>query len=524
VLLILGVRTTRDLEWPADPDLYRDIAQAQTIADGSLSADPFYRDETVWHNPLVPAIVAALAKPLGVPVHTAYVRLGAYLNLLGPILFFLWVARLAGPAGAAMATLGFVFYRDPWAPAWVTAAYSPWLFAMTSSQAFLYAGLLAYREALLAPTVVRFGITGLLLGLTFLAAAPPAFLLAGVVAVGGLWSVTQREGSSAPATPEGPRGRWTILRGHGLVALVALVVSLPLLASIVGRYGLIVHNTTPTSWEWAGFHDVSEFARVHAGWPLALAAVGAIAIARRFRSQRVDAVMLISITSTAAAFLVYRTLFTGAGLSIPQFVPSHYFVFYMKAVQWALVGVAFSGAFALLRSRLPPSVGGRRVEPTLVAGVAILVILAALPQYRGRGYLESARVFAEGEAGRVNLREAFGWIRANTAPSDVFLASPEVALQVVGPAGRKVVVVGAVFSNPYVDWTERDRSARWMWRALLEGDLATFRSLARTWHVSHLITWRQDQEWLDRLLGETAVPGLTLAFKSGGVRVFRLAP
>src|SRR5215813_11212760 len=49
VLLTLGVRTTRDLEWPADADLYRDIAQAQTIADGSLFGDPFYRDETVWH-------------------------------------------------------------------------------------------------------------------------------------------------------------------------------------------------------------------------------------------------------------------------------------------------------------------------------------------------------------------------------------------------------------------------------------------------------------------------------------------
>jgi len=55
------------------------------------------------------------------PVPTTYVRAGAYLNLLGPIAFYLWVARLAGTWGATVATFGFVFYRDTWAPAWVTA-------------------------------------------------------------------------------------------------------------------------------------------------------------------------------------------------------------------------------------------------------------------------------------------------------------------------------------------------------------------------------------------------------------------
>jgi hypothetical protein len=145
---VLGVRTTRDVRWPADPDLYRDIAQAQTIADGSLLDDPYYRRETIWHNPLAPLVVAGLSRLLGVPVPTTYVRAGAYLNPLGLIGFYLWVARMAGASGAAVATLGFVFYRDTWAPAWVAAAYSPWLFAMTSSQAPFYFGLLAYRGAL----------------------------------------------------------------------------------------------------------------------------------------------------------------------------------------------------------------------------------------------------------------------------------------------------------------------------------------------------------------------------------------
>jgi hypothetical protein len=31
---------------------------------------------------------------------------------------------MVGAVGATVATFGFVFYRDPWAPGWVTAAYS----------------------------------------------------------------------------------------------------------------------------------------------------------------------------------------------------------------------------------------------------------------------------------------------------------------------------------------------------------------------------------------------------------------
>jgi hypothetical protein len=64
---VVGLDATRGLAWPPDTDLYRDIAQAQTMADGALLADPFYRDETLWYNPLVPGLVAALAGLSGQP-------------------------------------------------------------------------------------------------------------------------------------------------------------------------------------------------------------------------------------------------------------------------------------------------------------------------------------------------------------------------------------------------------------------------------------------------------------------------
>ncbi len=117
----------------------------------------------------------------------------------------------------------------------------------------------------------------------------------------------------------------------------------------------------------------------------------------------------------------------------------------------------------------------------------------------------------------------YAWIRANTSADDVFLASADVALRVVGPAGRKVVVAGPVYSNPYVDWEARSRSSRRMWRALREGDSSTLQTLARTADVTYVINWRQEDPAIDDLLAEGNLPGLEPAFKSGGLRIFRLA-
>jgi hypothetical protein len=503
------------LDWPADPDLYRDIAQAQTIADGSLLDDPYYRGETQWHNPLAPLAVAGLSTLFGLPVPSTYVRAGAYLNLLGPIAFYLWVARMAGAVGATVATFGFVFYRDPWAPGWVTAAYSPWLFAMTSSQGPFYFTLTAYRSALLRDGTLRYAASGLLLGLTFLAAAPPAFILAGVVVAGGV--ALSAGWLPSPFAAERAQPRLLAWTHHAVLALVAAVVSAPLLYSIVGRYHLHVLNAAPTNWEWAGMQGFTDFARAHFGWPALVAVVGAWTLAR---GARVDALVVAAFAATAAGFLSHRHLLAQAGITVPQYVPSHYFVFYLKGLQWALVGAAAAWANAWLSSKVLVRPAWAR---TAAIAVLLIALVAVLPQYRTRGYFGSSREGAMAEADEPHRRAAYDWIRARTSPHDVFLASPDVALEVVGPAGRKVVVAGEVYSSPYVDWSARLRSSQWMSRALRDGDGPAFRSLARASGVRYVINARQERPWLDDLLAEQRTPGLVPAFKSGGVRIYRVA-
>src|SRR5262245_14771243 len=79
---------TRDLAWPCETDIYRDLGSAQALIDGNWGGDPGYQGETWWYGPLIPGLVALSAKLSGSPLHVAYTTHGVYLNLLAPLAFY----------------------------------------------------------------------------------------------------------------------------------------------------------------------------------------------------------------------------------------------------------------------------------------------------------------------------------------------------------------------------------------------------------------------------------------------------
>lgn len=140
--LVVGVRTTADLDWPCDIDIYRDIADAQNIAQGNFGTDPFYAGERRWYNPLVPSLVAGISRLTSVPVNVVYTRSGAYINMLAPVAFFSLVASLLGGRSALAATAAFILIGRQTSPSWTSATYSPWLLAGNFAQVF--SSILAY--------------------------------------------------------------------------------------------------------------------------------------------------------------------------------------------------------------------------------------------------------------------------------------------------------------------------------------------------------------------------------------------
>jgi hypothetical protein len=532
VALWRGVLATGDLDWPFDADIFRDIGNAQAILDGHFWADPAYRGEWRWYNPLVPAVVAGIAKVTDLPIHLLYTRSGAYLNLLAPLSFYLLVASLFGRWTATASTLAFLFVTSENLVPWSTATYSPWLFAQVFVQALFYLTLAAYHRARTTARLRWFVVTGALLGATFLGHTAPALLLMGIIGLltlGDLCGRPTRDGAWSAALRRHVGGEIVAM------GLPALVVSLPFLATIVGVYHLRVINTIPSH-----FIDDSLFLNVartflrqeFVALSSAVALCGLVNVAcRRARPAR-RGILLFWLGLCGAAVLygyLWQFLQLRYAVEPPMVVPTFHFMFYLKALQAVFFGYGLTGISTLVvRSitRLAPrswlGETGILWQPVLqrfvLVGLLLVCFVRAYPTYSSRHEFTGAPETAREVEKNFVVPAAFAWIRARSQPTDVFLASDKQALFLVTAAGRQVVVMNEYFSNPYVDWRphEIDRTA--MYRYLAIGKHEEFGALARKYGVTFVLASRKQAEDID--WGSAAL--LVKEAEIGDVVIYRL--
>jgi len=211
-------------------DQLRDTAQAQTALDGAPLSDQYYRGEWAWYNPLLAWTLAAAGLLSGVPLPLLHVHLGPWLNLLGPVAFYLLGVRLLGRRGALIAlSIHLFFVAGTDGLGWAYATYSPWLYSNTFAQGPFFLSALALHVAAERDRWLWQALAGVLMGLTFLAHTGPALILVAVaVALYG--------------------GQWRKLL---LTGAVSFAVALPFIWSI-GKYGFEVVNFYPIRWEWGG--------------------------------------------------------------------------------------------------------------------------------------------------------------------------------------------------------------------------------------------------------------------------------
>lgn len=487
VVLIQGARTTGDLEWPPDPDHYRDLAQAQTIQDGSWLQDPFYRGESTWYNPLLPTAVAAISSLTGYPIHVVGTRAGAYLNIIAPLALYLLVFRLLGPSVALTSLVGLLLLVR--GPTWAVPTYSPWLFVSIAAQPFFYLTLTTYHAAVETGRWWRYLVVGVLLGATFLAHTAPA-IVAGltILAVAGYRAAAGR----CRFMP--------LARGLALTLAPAVLIALPFLWSIVGRYGLRIENAVPLVWRdpnlpperwqtlWA---MISGSGFVNGMFVVGLGAV----LLRRIRGHA--AAILLAWLGISIALFIYNhfLILRPTGLSLPPLLPAHHFLVYGRAAEMVLVGlgltVAAKGAAWIGWRAIRVGRRDARLEPITRSVYAVMV--AALvwlnyPAFLARPAFGQEREAAQARFATAELRAIVPWIRANSRPLDVFLTAESACLSVVGPAGRKCVLAPRFFSNPYVDWDVRRSASQAMWDSLAENDCARFEEHAHAYRVRYVMT------------------------------------
>jgi hypothetical protein len=417
--------------------------------------------------------------------------------------FSLLINAWFGLPAATLATVHLVYLRDPVGPPWLSPSYSPWLYGAAFVQALFYATALAYRRALQTGAAAWFCATGALLGLTFLGHAAPA-LLAGVLLAVGL-AGDARAG----------RARASLVR-HALLAGAAVLVAAPFLWSILWRYQLRIRNPAPLDWIWPpmSLPNLTGFLGTNLSLPATLLAGVALLWLVGGDPRRREAKLLAAWALAAAGFFVLSLLREGAGVG-PRLVPRHHFLFYWRAAESALLGSGGAAALLALGRRLGSPSLDRLAPAALVLAVAAAVA-ALFPSYRERDAFTAGRRDAERDDSRLNRQEARAWIRGHSAPEDVFLAADDLALMIVGPAGRKVIALDAYFSSPYVDWQARHEARDAMVADLRERRFPELAARGKALGVGFLIHKRSDR-W-----GPDDAPVLRREFANARIGIYRL--
>ncbi|MDP7037898.1 MAG: hypothetical protein QGI45_01965 [Myxococcota bacterium] len=483
--------TTANLSWSHDDDIMRDTAHAQTILDGDFLGDPHYKGETIWYNPVLPALVAGLSALSGEPVHEVYAQFGPLLNLWVPIVFYLFVVAFMGHRIGLAAAFAFLFLSNPEMQSYSWASYSAWLYNANFAQGFFYLALIVLKRTLEHKDIKIFLLFGFALGITFLCHVAPALLLGAIfvsVVAKAVWHA-HKNGRLEEVK--------SIVRNALLALVTAFLVGLPLIVSILGNYSLIIKNTAPSAWifEPLLLERMSAFFLGEINFINLLALLGLYRVCRTKGELRSARLLLLTWGGWALAFFFYgylRQLAANNGLFSLNVVPEVHFLFYLRALASVCVGIAlvFLCEFFVrrfLQNKLRETPPETQLITVLILVLA-LVFVSTYDTYSDRHDFVHSRRIALHLDRWVKSHDVYDWLREYTQPEDVFLTTNHLALFIVGPAGRKVVAVhDNRFSNPYVDWKERLMANNMMLEYLAENQLDEFRILAQEYGVTHVL-------------------------------------
>jgi hypothetical protein len=386
------------------------------------------------------------------------VVLGPFVNLLAPLAFYALAASLFGRAAALAGLCLMLFGKDGALPFW-TCAYSPWLLAPMYSMGFLFLTLMTYKKALESGKATRFYLAGLLLGIAFMSHTAPAvigggtMLLVTMLEIVRLWRIERR-------------GREAFrLGGFFLLMLaVAFFVSLPYSGPILWRYHFHVLNPWPSLYASQNVELKNLPGQIKAAFSLrnGVALLGLVMLYQKRRS--VEARLVACWGFVVCALMVQHYIWQALRLNdivMTSIVPGHHAAIHLATVRTVLfgMGVIYLGASAgRAISAVARRAGLSRLQPTAIvractwtAAMLAGIILYAHNPYSGRTDFKppGGTTYYDLYERHLNM---YAWIRDNTPPEAVFLCPNEgLGIQVVMPAGRKLVNPMLLYCNPYVE-------------------------------------------------------------------------
>jgi hypothetical protein len=442
----------------------------------------------------------------GALVHIVETRAGAYLNLATPLAFYGLATTMFGPTVALAALAAFLFFQ-PFS-SWESATYSPWLLVSNFAQAFFYVTLAAWIKHVTRPRTTTALATGVLLGVTLLAHTAPASLLGLVMAITTVGMAIRR------CTLRVSLARIVAL--SFVIIIVALVVATPVWLTIL-HYGGHIRNPLPFLWLDPAMEpsNVRSFIWLNVRRYLLNTgiAVGLVGLIRPIRQPARVAVLAWYFGSLALfAWSAYAwRLIDVELLTRLAIAPAHHFLLYFRAAEALLFGL---GVVSLVQRATDRWVRGQLVMANVVV-VAVLVAVHVPSYFQREDFStyphEAAATFTDRD-----LHSTVNWIAGNTGVLDVFLSPEDAALSLVGAMGRKSVIVERFFSNPYLDWYQRNEARNAMWNSLATANCAGFNARADGFRVSYVFSVEGENPPL-----APGVCKLQLAFAAGAFTIYR---
>jgi hypothetical protein len=463
---IRGYATVAGLERPADWDSFRDIGYVQALLDGNWLGDPLYGGEVRFYSPLMHVITAAAVWVTGIPPMTWWVQASPWFNLLAPLAFFDMNRRLFDLPTAAFSTVIFTLFNGLFAPPWIAAGYTPWPFICSMALPLFFAGVSVVYKYGESTRLEHAALTGALLGLIFLAHPYPAILLTAILVATSL----AKKGLASKTVV------WL-----ATAAFVEFLLALLVLGPLFIKYHLHTLNYAPAFWfDPISIFDISSWGLgvqrlgllVYNGLGFLLVFVGLLLHRRAPHVDLRTATILLTWIGVCAVLLLrhYACTFVGNEPFVCRIslVPVHHSHFYLQAAWACLWGFVLCTAVRWLSRFLGSRAWSPPVVLTAVVVVACGIVLATAFLFKHvvhRTYDFSSRQLALSSSDHFD-RSAYHWILKNSGPRDLFVTEEAANEQeadrafTVMATGRRLVSIPISFSNPYVDWNERDARRR----------------------------------------------------------------
>jgi hypothetical protein len=486
-------KTAHDLHWTVEEDFDRDMSFVQGTLEGNFGKDPSYRNEFLWYNPLLFLIETSIVKAAGVPVNIVLARAGIYLNLLAPLAFACMVYFLFNIETSLAAAAGFLFFTSGNLLGWSAATYSPWLYPGCFMQFIFYLNIIICYKAFSTQKYSWFFLLGILLGISFLGHTAPTLLIILImisIQAGNIYKSVQEKNYLLV--------KKFFFQGS-IVFAFFILASFPLLFFIIGKYKL--HMVNRITFEYFNYIFIPVnfmvLVKMNLSVTLLVSIAGFFIFLKKQSEGLVRKIILNWLVISVVLFiysLAVPVIHHKYNILLPGFVPAFHFFFYLKALQSIFFAI---GSYHIFRFALKNLVlffnryhAYSFEDAFIFKPFAIFILLISLvyfPVYSNRDDFHSQRKRAIAKANDTGKVEVYQWIVKNIPSDKVILCNPDLSLFPVLATGRKMVSTNATFSNPYLDFTERETDRMDMLSYLKSGKPFSAQVLFKKYDASVLL-------------------------------------